>query len=166
MTKKKFLAKINDRFEARLTQDQALPFEFIENNQIHAIDQTLSVNAGICAEDFLNKKYTLKINGSFYEINFLDELDLLIEELGLAAGQGAVHNELISPMPGLIVEILVTPGSKVKAGDALVVLEAMKMENTLSAPADGIIKSINVGPSQAVDKGTVLIEFENYEVNQ
>jgi biotin carboxyl carrier protein len=52
------------------------------------------------------------------------------------------------------------PGEKVAAGDSLVVLEAMKMENELKAGASGVVKSVRVAPGEAVEKGQVLVEFE------
>jgi len=66
---------------------------------------------------------------------------------------------LLCPMPGLVVSINVKEGQDVKAGEALAVVEAMKMENVLTAQADGTIKKINAakGDSLAVDE--VIMEF-------
>lgn len=68
---------------------------------------------------------------------------------------------LLSPMPGLLMKILVSEGDSVKAGQDLAVIEAMKMENTLTAAVDGTVSSIvaTVGASLAVDD--VIIEFES-----
>lgn len=67
---------------------------------------------------------------------------------------------LLSPMPGLLMKVLVRTGDKVTAGQDLAVIEAMKMENTLTADVDGIVSSVlaDVGDSLAVD--AVIIEFE------
>lgn len=165
MNHKTFQAKINDQYKVDLSESETLPFKRTGNNHLHAVQNPHSVRAEIVAENFLEKKYTIRINASLYEITLSNELDLLIEEMGLTAGKGNRQNELRAPMPGLIVEILTKPGTKVKAGEPLLVLEAMKMENTLTAPGEGRIKSINVNISEAVDKGTVLIEFENNEEN-
>ena len=105
----------------------------------------------------------LRINGGFYKVELKNELDLLIKELGLMANVSSISNELKAPMPGLIVDVLTKVGDEVKAGDGLIVLEAMKMENKLTASHDGVVKSVNVKPSDPVEKGTVLIEFENNE---
>jgi biotin carboxyl carrier protein len=64
-------------------------------------------------------------------------------------------------MPGLILEINVAVGQHVAENDPLLILEAMKMENSFLSPRDGIIKSIVVVKGQAVDKGQLLIEFES-----
>jgi len=67
---------------------------------------------------------------------------------------------LLCPMPGLIKEIHVKPGAKVKAGDALAVVEAMKMENVLRAERDGVVKKIPVTPGDSLAVDEVIIEFE------
>jgi len=63
-------------------------------------------------------------------------------------------------IPGIIRNVFVTPGSKIKKGDRLVTLEAMKMNNIISSPFDGIVKSVNVAIGQVIVKDTILIEFE------
>jgi biotin carboxyl carrier protein len=63
-------------------------------------------------------------------------------------------------MPGLILEISISEGQEVKENDALLILEAMKMENVIKSPRDGIIKSIKVKQTEAVDINSLLIEFE------
>jgi biotin carboxyl carrier protein len=60
----------------------------------------------------------------------------------------------------LIIEVSVQAGQEVKENEQLLILEAMKMENSILSPRDGVIKSISVAKSQAVDKGQLLIEFE------
>ena len=65
-----------------------------------------------------------------------------------------------SPMPGLVVSIAVKTGQEVKAGEALMVVEAMKMENVLRAEVDGVIKTITCAPGDSVAADELLIEFE------
>ena len=65
-----------------------------------------------------------------------------------------------SPMPGLVVSIAVEEGQEVKAGEALMVVEAMKMENVLRAEVDGTIKQITCEPGASVAADELLIEFE------
>jgi len=66
---------------------------------------------------------------------------------------------LMSPMPGLLVEVAVQPGQQVRAGEKLAVIEAMKMENVLFAAQDGVVGKIsaNKGESLAVDQ--IILEF-------
>jgi len=65
-----------------------------------------------------------------------------------------------SPMPGLVVSVAVEPGQEVKAGEALMVVEAMKMENVLRAEVDGVIKMIACEAGASVAADELLIEFE------
>ena len=66
----------------------------------------------------------------------------------------------VSPMPGTILKVNVKEGDTVKAGDSVVILEAMKMENDITAPKDGVIKALYVSEKQAVAKGDALFEVE------
>ncbi|MFB0997848.1 MAG: acetyl-CoA carboxylase biotin carboxyl carrier protein subunit, partial [Flavobacteriales bacterium] len=59
-----------------------------------------------------------------------------------------------------VVSIEVEKGQSVKVGDAVLILEAMKMENVIKSPIDGVIKSIKAEKSTTVDKNTILVEFE------
>ena len=59
-------------------------------------------------------------------------------------------------MPGNILDVRVQPGTSVKAGDTLMILEAMKMENEISAPQDGTIASVNVAKGDTVNSGDLL----------
>jgi biotin carboxyl carrier protein len=74
----------------------------------------------------------------------------------VAAGAGAIQ----AIMPGTIVRVLVAEGDEVAAGDVVLVLEAMKMENELHAPVSGVVKGIYVQPGQAVEMNAVLAETE------
>jgi len=67
---------------------------------------------------------------------------------------------LTAPMPGRIIFLPVAPGSRVTRGQALVVLEAMKMEHSLNAPADGVLKAYRVAEGALVAEGAALVDFE------
>ena len=72
-----------------------------------------------------------------------------------AAGAVAVK----APMPGNILDVKVSAGASVKAGDVLVILEAMKMENEIVAPQDGTVASVNVNKGDTVNSGDVLVSM-------
>ena len=72
----------------------------------------------------------------------------------VAVAEGEVT--MLVPMPGTVIRYVVKVGDRVKAGDIVVMLEAMKMENAIPAPADGVIKAVNFGPGASVKKGDVL----------
>jgi biotin carboxyl carrier protein len=105
------------------------------------------------------KQYTLYINGSKYTISLKDKLDDLLAGMGLTAGVAAKLNNIKAPMPGLVINVLVAEGDTITKGDALLVLEAMKMENIIKSPGEGVVKKININKGQAVEKNQVLIEI-------
>ena len=69
-------------------------------------------------------------------------------------------NIIKSPMPGLVLKINKSAGDEVIAGETLLVLEAMKMENQIKSPVNGRIHTINVQEGAAVEKGSTLIVFD------
>jgi biotin carboxyl carrier protein len=72
-------------------------------------------------------------------------------------GGGGSDCEIKSPLPGTVISVLVKEGDSVKAGQKVMVLEAMKMENNIDAEADGVVKSIKVKQGDAVMEGDTLI---------
>jgi pyruvate carboxylase subunit B len=76
------------------------------------------------------------------------------EPAPVAVAEGEVT--VLVPMPGTVIRYVVNVGDRVKAGDTVVMLEAMKMENAIPAPADGVIKALKFGPGASVKKGDVL----------
>ncbi|MBC7958021.1 MAG: acetyl/propionyl-CoA carboxylase subunit alpha, partial [Cytophagales bacterium] len=67
---------------------------------------------------------------------------------------------LLSPMPGLLVDVAVTPGQKVLAGEKLAVIEAMKMENILLATQDCVVAKVSAGKGESLSVDQVIIEFQ------
>ena len=80
--------------------------------------------------------------------------------MGMDLKANAKAEPVKAPMPGMVLKILVTPGQQVNKGDALIILEAMKMENLLKAAAAGTVKAIKATEKTAVEKGAILIEME------
>lgn len=114
----------------------------------------------ILQADFLQKNYTVSVNNNSYTVKISDALDQLIQKMGFESSSTKHINAIKAPMPGLIIEINVTVGQTVQENDPLLILSAMKMENSFLSPRDGVIKSIVVAVGDAVDKGQLLIEFE------
>ena len=73
------------------------------------------------------------------------------------------HQSANSPMPGQVLRILVAEGQHVKPGDGLIVLEAMKMEQTIKATIQGVVRAVLVKPDQVVAPGQMLVEIESAE---
>ncbi len=79
---------------------------------------------------------------------------------GGAEGAGARGARVKPPMPGKIVTVAINEGDEVKAGQVLVILEAMKMQNEIAAPTAGTVKKVHVKPGQNVEGKDVLVELE------
>ncbi|MGM0934435.1 MAG: acetyl-CoA carboxylase biotin carboxyl carrier protein subunit [Bacteroidota bacterium] len=159
---KKFSVKVNESFEFEFTQDEinALDTQKVSAHNYHMLRENRSFKAAIAKADFLNREYQVKINSNNYQVKISNELDQLIDKMGLTLSSALMVNDIKAPMPGLILDVMVKEGDEVKEGDYLLVLEAMKMENTLSAPRDGVVKAISVEKGQGVDKNQLLIEME------
>lgn len=159
---KKYKVKVNETFDFEFTKDEitSLDTQAVSEKSYHVLKENRSFKAEVLGSNFLRKNYSVKINSNSYKVDISDELDLLIEEMGLGLGSSHLINDIKAPMPGLILEVNIAEGDEVKEGDYLLVLEAMKMENTLSAPRDGVVKSISVQKGDAVEKNQLLIEME------
>lgn len=131
----------------------------LTENRFHILHQSKSYRAEIVKIDRGTKAIIIKINNRSFSVQLKDKFDLLLEKMGIANNSVGKVNIVKAPMPGLIVGMKVKEGDAVKANDALLVLEAMKMENTIKSPADGIVKSIKVKAGDNVEKNQVLIEF-------
>jgi len=103
--------------------------------------------------------YVFDIDGYRYAVEALDERTRTIRDMTARSAAAAGPAPLKAPMPGLVVRIHVAVGDTVQAGQGLVVMEAMKMENELRTTAAGTVKAIHVTPGTAVEKGTPLIEL-------
>ncbi|HFA51467.1 MAG TPA: biotin/lipoyl-binding protein [Bacteroidetes bacterium] len=153
---------VNGKFEYSLSAGDLDKLDIIElgDHSFHLMDKGKSIRAEIIGLDREQKSVKLKVGTEYYEIDIADKYDRLVKEMGLNTNVVHKINEIKAPMPGLVLSIEIAPGTEVETGDALLVLEAMKMENIIKSPGEGTVKSIFVKTGQAVDKGEVLIEME------
>ncbi len=105
------------------------------------------------------KSLLLRINSKRVQVKLKDKFDELLHNLGLDEINQKKVNDIKAPMPGMVLSVLVKDGDAVKKGDAILVLEAMKMENILKSPSDGTIKKIAVSKGTAVEKNQLLVQF-------
>ena len=121
-------------------------------------------------------KYKVTLNGKTYEVEVEAGQAMLVDEYEAyapapaaapaaaapaaapaAAAVTAAGEVVAAPMPGNILKVNVSQGQAVKAGDVLVVLEAMKMENEIMAPRDGSVAQVVVSKGAVVDTGAALV---------
>jgi hypothetical protein len=104
---KKYKVKVNDSYEFEFTKDQitALDTQEISDKHYHLLKENRSFKAEVFAENFLQRQYDIKINSNHYKVAISNELDLLIEEMGLSLGTAQMINDIKAPMPGLIIEV-------------------------------------------------------------
>ena len=97
------------------------------------------------------KNYTITVNGNVYEVTVEEGASTGAAPAG---AQGSVA--VTAPMPGKILGIKAQVGQAVAKGEAIIVLEAMKMENEIVAPSDGTVATIDVAVGDAVEAGQAL----------
>ncbi len=117
------------------------------------------VTSSLAVDRHVDGVWRLVDQGSVVDVEATDERTRHIRSLGGSSRGTAGSGVLKAPMPGLVVRLAVAVGDEVAAGQGLVVLEAMKMENELKAPAAGVVASIRAAVGQTVDKGEVLLEL-------
>ena len=128
-----FKVKVDDTFEFDFNKEDTSKLDAvtIQKNKFHILQNNLPFKAEIIFSHFYQKKYTVKVNNNIYQVAISNPLDILIKELGFEVGVSKVIKLLKAPMPGLILEINVEVGQTVNENDNLLILTAMKMENSL-----------------------------------
>ena len=141
--------------------------------QARVDDRPIEIDLHQTGRDFVS----LLIAGRSYELGLektetgyrvvFPEDTLEVELQDATRGSGRVAKKapsgparVMAPMPGKIVRVVVAPGAKVAAGESLLVMEAMKMENEIRAPRAGRIREVVVREGQAVEQGALLIVLE------
>ncbi len=131
----------------------------VKNGSFHILKNSKSYSLEVIRVDQNEKSFLVSVNGNKYQLQVKDRFDELLKSLGMDNLNASKVNEIKAPMPGLVIDVAVSEGSVVKKGDAILVLEAMKMENIIKSPTAGTVKKINVKKGVAVEKNQVLINF-------
>lgn len=153
-------AKVNETFSFDSASIDQLDFTPIDDRHFHILANGKSYRAELVEHNFRRKQFTVKINGSRYNIQLADAYDQMVERLGLSAQKNHGAQDIKAPMPGLVLKISVENGQTVTAGQPILILEAMKMENVIKATSEGKVASIEVAAGAAVDKGQLLVKME------
>jgi glutaconyl-CoA/methylmalonyl-CoA decarboxylase subunit gamma len=138
-------------------------------------DKTFDVELG----DLTTSPIAVNVNGKSYSVEIQDESGSTSPAVSAPAQAVAVQapavtsrtaavapqatssgNDVRSPMPGVVLDVVVKPGQKVSRGEQLCALDAMKMKNAIRAPHDAVIASVEITDGQKVAFGDVLVTFE------
>lgn len=128
-------------------------------DEYNLIKDNRSVNAKLLESDITGKKVSLEVEGETFVIEIKDTLDQMLDSMGFSTVSTKHIKEIKAPMPGMVIDVSVKEGQEVKEGDRILILEAMKMENSIIIHNNAVIKRIAVNAGQAVDKGQVLVEL-------
>lgn len=132
-----------------------MPGSFIRHLEVDDAAHTLVAEPAAAGRG----TWRVTAGGRTLSAEVVDERTRAIREMG-GGHEADARMVMLAPMPGLVVRIAAEVGQAVAAGDGLIVVEAMKMENELKAPADGVVARIEVAAGQAVEKGATLIVLE------
>src|SRR5580765_1992532 len=113
----------------------------------------------VACQQLEGRRWALGAAGERVEVEVQDDRSKQIEALTGQGRKPALGGVVKAPMPGLVVRVEVEPGQAVAAGDGLVVVEAMKMENELRASHKGIVEQIHVKAGDRVEKGAPLVSL-------
>jgi len=150
------LRRAGDRFEVQIGERTYLVDRVAANGSIRSLlIEGSQYEVAVRADG--ERRYQVSGAGGMQEVEVLDPLTLLAEE-SHAQGKGGAAR-VNAYMPGRVVALLVEEGESVSAGQGVVVLEAMKMENEIQAEADGVVGKIYVTTGQAVEGGDPLFEI-------
>lgn len=148
------------RFEGELNEEKFVLDVVERGNTFHVLWGAKSFNAELVQIQHDTKTVSLKINGRDYVVSLKDRFDDLLKSLGMEGAGAPKIKDIKAPMPGMVLNIMVEDGMDVEKDQALIILEAMKMENVIKSPIQGKIKKVEVVKGVAVEKNTVLVSFE------
>lgn len=157
-----FTANVNDSHQFDLdkeTIDQS-DIHFNEDGTLHMLHEGKSFKAELIEVQREDKIVVLKVNEAIFRVSLKDDLDMLINKMGMKANLKRISPDIIAPMPGLVIKVLVKEGQEIEAGTPVLILEAMKMENVLKSEGSGTVNNIHVKNTDSVEKGQLLVQIE------
>jgi biotin carboxyl carrier protein len=124
----------------------------LQNNKSYVV-KVISFNAK-------EKTIELSVNQEIFHLKVENQLDLLLDQMGMGHTGSTKIDNVLAPMPGLVLKVLVASGQTIQKGEPLLILEAMKMENIIKAAGESVVKAVLVNNQDAVEKNQLLIEME------
>lgn len=153
-------AIVNDRFEYSLSGHSEI--DILERQGSHYLIRYKhrNVRLELLEYDHRKKTFLITLEGFIFKIDLSTPLDHIVKDIRAHAQALTSGQELLAPIPGLIKTLSLSSGVTVEKGETLLVLEAMKMENTIVATADGNNLTYYVAPGDHVVKGQILCSLE------
>ncbi len=157
----------NEKYEIEIKRDGVKVFARVDEREYELEASEVEANVYLLKNDNQiyevlisgNQPLTAKIKGEEFEINLIDPKKLRGAGKDAALADGIV--EIKTAMPGKLVRILVETGASIAAGEAVLVVEAMKMQNEMKSPKDGVVKEIRFEEGATVNAGDVLELLNN-----
>ena len=135
----------------------AIELRPISQDRVSVILNGKSYDAAVSSN---SSGYDVLINGILVHVEVESRSVTAARRLGHAFAAQSAGVEVRSPMPGMVVRLEVSAGSRVQAGDGLLILEAMKMENEIKSKTSGAVHKVMVTEKQIVDKGQLLLVIQ------
>ncbi len=152
--------ELNENSDIAKVNGEEVRFSIVENTQQRLL---LRVGTKVYKCDNItvaDDRVSFSFNGDHTDVKIKNEEQLLLEKLGFTTAKSDLQGIIMAPMPGKILDIPVSEGDLVETGQAILILEAMKMENELKANMAGIIHSIQVKTGESVEKNQILLEIK------
>jgi biotin carboxyl carrier protein len=154
------LAENTDGFEVRLNgQSVDADLIHLHGSSLHSLLLDGHSRELVLERD--GDKTFVSLDGERIEVRVQDEVSRALSAFAGVETSGA--SEILAPMPGVVIDVPVAPGDEIEAGQAVVVVEAMKMQNELTAETEGIVESVQVAPGDTVNGGDVLVVLKAKE---
>ena len=155
-----FLLDVNaGQYTFQLTDADNITLNDSDVNNQFILDNNKSKLVSVKEVNHELKRYQIQIDGRTYQVQISDAVDQQILKMNLKSKKSNQLKELKAPMPGLVRQVNVQVGDQVDSGDALFILEAMKMENVLKSPVNGLVSDLFVKPGESVEKNQILLSF-------
>lgn len=149
----------NTKIQKSFDEIESIPLKKTNPNQFYLLHKNRNFSFEFIDANLEKNCIELKSSNKIFQVQINGPIQQLIQTLGYHEGKAKHTDALLAPMPGVVLDILVTPDATVAKGDPLIVLEAMKMENILRASHDGVVKNIFVIIGDKVEKNKILISF-------
>jgi biotin carboxyl carrier protein len=155
-----FEVNIDDDSSFATVNGKEIPYELIVQANGRVLFRTGTKLHIIDNIEVEKQTVSFSIDGKFVKTVVKDDQELLLERLGFSTEELASAGLLEAPMPGKILELLVSEGDEVEEGQPVAILEAMKMENELKAPTAGTVATVVVAENDNVEKNQTILEIE------